>query len=103
LPQGSRINTETGDVTIVAAATITPTGSGIEIAIGNATTKANATAIVTTNRQNLSTGTVTIKAKATVLPTGSELEVAVPTSINIKQWDGVVPGVSQTWTRIQTP
>jgi hypothetical protein len=33
----------------------------VDIEIGNVTTKANATAIVTTNRQNLSTGTVTIK------------------------------------------
>ena len=42
-------------------------------------------------------------AKANVITTGVGLEIAVPTSINIKQWDGVVPGVSQIWTRIQTP
>ena len=66
-------------------------------------TKANATVVVTTNRQNLSTGTVTIQAKATVLPLGSELDIAVPTSINVKQWDGILPGVDQTWKRIQTP
>jgi hypothetical protein len=46
---------------------------------------------------------VIVKAKATALPTGIGLEVAVPTSINIKQWDGVVPGVNQTWKRISTP
>ena len=48
-----------------------------------------------------------LSIKCTSLPiagdAGKLIVTAVPTSINIKQWDGVVPGVSQTWTRIQTP
>ena len=89
-------------MTVVADANVSVVGNKVNIEIGNVTTKANATAIVTTNRQNLATGTVTIVAKATVLPVGSELEIAVPTGINIKQWDGIVPGASQTWVPIQT-
>ena len=69
--------------------------------LGNVTTKANATAIVTTNRQNLSTGTVTIKANATALPAGNGFEIGT-SMINVKKWDGVVPGASQIWKPIQT-
>ena len=87
----------------IANALVDVTGSQVNTSIGNVTIVGNALVLPNGNRYNLSTGTVTIQAKATVLPTGSELEVSVPTSINIKQWDGVVPGVSQTWTRIQTP
>ena len=52
-------------------------------------------------RQNLSTGTVTITAAATVLPTGDELDIGTST-VNVKKWDGIVPGASQTWVPIQT-
>jgi hypothetical protein len=57
---------------------------------------------VTGKQSNLATGTVTITAAATALPAGSQLNIGT-SGVNIKQWDGVVPGVSQTWTRIQTP
>ena len=77
------------------------TGSAVEIAVGDVTTKANATAIVTTNRQNLSTGTVTIVAKASTLVSGNRINVD-DGSVLIKQWNGIVPGATMTWEEIQT-
>jgi hypothetical protein len=102
LPNGTRITVDSNEVTIIGKANISVTGSRVDLTIGNVTTKANATVIVTTNRQNLSTGTVTVLASANVLPAGSGLEIGVPTGINIRQWDGVVPGASQVWEPIQT-
>jgi hypothetical protein len=57
---------------------------------------------VTGKQSNLATGTVTITAAATALPAGSQLNIGT-SGVNIKQWDGILPGVDQTWTRIQTP
>ena len=55
----------------------------VDIEIGNVTTKANATAIVTTNRQNLSTGTVTVTAAASTLVTGEAFEIGT-SSVKLK-------------------
>ena len=88
-------------MSVVAKANVSVTGNAVEIAVGDVTTKANATAIVTTNRQNLSTGTVTIVAKATTLVTGNRLNIDDGTVL-IKKWDGVIPGASMTWEPVQT-
>ena len=57
---------------------------------------------VTGKQSNLATGTVTITAAATALPSGNQFNIGTST-VNIKKWDGILPGVDQTWTRIQTP
>ena len=61
--------------------------------------------VLTGKQSNLATGTVTIhlllQRRFYLQEQEKKLDIAVPTSINVKQWDGVVPGVSQTWTRIQ--
>ena len=101
LPNGTRVDVDSGTVTIVGEANVSVTGNRVDLTIGNVTTKANATVTVTTNRQNLSTGTVTITADANVLPLGSGLDIGT-TMVNVKKWDGVVPGASQVWTPIQT-
>ena len=51
--------------------------------------------------RNLSTGTVTVQAKATVLPAGSGLEIGT-SMVNVKKWDGIVPGATQEWEPVQT-
>ena len=40
-------------------------------------------------------------AKAKALPSGEGFEIGT-TDVNIKQWDGIVPGATQTWVPIQT-
>ena len=62
----------------------------------------NATVSVTGNRTNLSSGTVTITADATAFPTGSRTNLDT-SSLLIRKWDGIVPGVSMTWDATSFP
>ena len=52
-------------------------------------------------RMNFAVGNVVIEGKSIVLPTGVGLDLATST-VNIKKWDGIVPGATQTWVPIQT-
>jgi len=73
--------------------------NGFEVALGNATAKANATAIVTGKRVNITTGDVTIVAKAKTLPSSNRLNVAT-SDITLRMWEAVPTNATQTWTEI---
>ena len=74
---GNRVNVSTGTVGIVAKARILPSGSEIEISVGNVTAKIGQTVGVTGVRINLATGTV-----------------------NVISWNPIVPGATSTWVPI---
>ena len=74
-------------------------GNGFDLAIGNATAKANATAIVTGKRFNISTSNVTVIAKAKALPTGEGFDIGT-SDITIRQWDQIATNATQVWTEI---
>ena len=67
---------------------------------GDPTVKANATVVV--DESNINTGTVTIVADANILPSGSRVNINTAT-VNLRIWDGIVPGANNVWTRIPTP
>ena len=75
------------------------TGNGFEVALGNATAKANATAIVTGKRFNIATSNVTVIAKAKALPSGNKFKIGT-SDIIIRQWDAVPMNANQIWTEI---
>jgi len=74
---GSRIDVDTGDVTIAASARVLPNGSEIELTIGN----------------------VVVRLPATVLVTGVELDLATGDSF-VVSWSAIDPGATQIWVPI---
>ena len=74
---GDRVNVSTGTVGIVAKARILPSGSEIEISVGNVTAKIGQTVGVTGVRINLATGTASVIS-----------------------WNPIVPGATGTWVPI---
>ena len=74
---GNRVNVSTGTVGIVAKARILPSGSEIEISVGNVVAKIGQTVPVSGYRINLATGTVSVIS-----------------------WNPIVPGATGTWVPI---
>ena len=74
---GNRVNVSTGTVGIVAKARILPSGSEIEISVGNVVAKIGQTVPVQGYRINLATGTVSVIS-----------------------WNPIVPGATGTWVPI---
>ncbi len=74
---GNRVNVSTGTVGIVAKARILPSGSEIEISVGNVVVKIGQTVPVQGYRINLATGTVSVIS-----------------------WNPIVPGATGTWVPI---
>ena len=74
---GNRVNVSTGTVGIVAKARILPSGSEIEISVGNVTAKIGQTVGVTGVRINLATGTASVIS-----------------------WNPIGPGATGTWVPI---
>ena len=74
---GNRVNVSTGTVGIVAKARILPSGSEIEISVGNVVAKIGQTVPVQGYRINLATGTVSVIS-----------------------WNPIVPGATGTWLPI---
>ena len=73
----NRVNVSTGTVGIVAKARILPSGSEIEISVGNVVAKIGQTVPVQGYRINLATGTVSVIS-----------------------WNPIVPGATGTWVPI---
>ena len=73
--------------------------NGFEIGLGNATAKANATAIVSGKRFNIGTSDVTVLAKAKALPSGEGFELGT-SDITLRMWEAVPTNATQTWTEI---
>ena len=74
---GNRVNVSTGTVGITASARVLPTGSEIEISVGNVVVKIGQTVGVTGVRINLATGTASVIS-----------------------WNPIVPGATGTWVPI---
>ena len=87
------------NVTIIGKCNLSVTGNGFEVALGNATAKANATAIVSGKRFNIGTSDVTVLAKAKALPSGQGLELGT-SDITLRMWEAVPTNATQTWTEI---
>ena len=74
---GNRVNVSTNTVGISASARILPSGSEIEVSIGNITVRINKRVAVSGVRINLATSTV-----------------------DVVSWNPIVPGATGTWTPI---
>ena len=74
---GNRVNVSTGTVGITASARVLPSGSEIEISIGNITVRIDKRVDVTGVRINLATGTASVIS-----------------------WNPIVPGATGTWVPI---
>ena len=77
---GSRVNLSSGSPVIIGKALVVVSGSRINATIGNADVEANAVVSVTGSRTNLDTS-----------------------SVLIRKWYGIVPGVSMTWDSATFP
>ena len=80
---------------------VTVTGNALVLGTGTVTATGGATVSVLKNALAISIGSATITANANVSPTGSGLTLATGTLQAIK-WSAIDPGVSMTWTEIDT-
>ena len=82
---------------------VTPTGSGVEIAVGNVTTKSMLQLLLQPIDRIYQQELLTVQAKASTLVSGDGSRINIADdSVLIKKWDGIVPGATQVWEPIQT-
>ena len=77
------------------------TKNALTLGTGTATAAGGATVVVTKNTLAISIGSATITANANVSPTGSGLTLATGIAQALT-WSAIDPGVSMTWTEIDT-
>ena len=103
VPDPNRLTLGLGTITITADANVSPTGSQVVIntnlPAGSASTSVDFTPSV--NQLTLATGNVTITADANIDPT--KVQLALDTGeVNAITWSEIIPGVTMTWTPIDT-
>ena len=103
VPDPNRLTLGLGTITISADANVSPTGSQVVIntnlPAGSATTSVDITPAV--NQLTLATGNVTITADANIDPT--KVQFALDTGeVSAITWSEIIPGVTMTWTPIDT-
>ena len=80
---------------------VSVTGNALTLGTGTVTVTADVDISVVKNTLAISIGSATISANANVSPTGSALTLATGT-ISAITWSAIDPGVSMTWTEIDT-
>ena len=77
------------------------TGNALTLGTGSVTIAGDANVTAVKNALAISIGSATITANANVSPTGSSLTLATGT-LQAITWSAIDPGVSMTWTEIDT-
>ena len=80
---------------------VSVTGNALTLGTGSVTATGGATIIAVKNSLAISIGSATITANANVSPTGSGLTLGTGIAQAIT-WSAIDPGVSMTWTEIDT-
>ena len=80
---------------------VSVTGNALTLGTGTVTVTADVDISVVKNTLAISIGSATISANANVSPTGSGLTLATGT-LQAITWSAIDPGVSMTWTEIDT-
>jgi len=80
---------------------VSVTGNALTLGTGTVTVTADVDISVVKNTLAISIGSATITANANVSPTGSGLTLATGT-LQAITWSAIDPGVSMTWTEIDT-
>ena len=80
---------------------VSVTGNALALSTGSVTINGDANITAVKNALAISIGSATISANANVSPTGSGLTLATGT-LQAITWSAIDPGVSMTWTEIDT-
>ena len=80
---------------------VSVTGNALTLGTGSVTITGDANITAVKNALAISIGSATISANALVSPTGSGLTLATGT-LQAITWSAIDPGVSMTWTEIDT-
>jgi hypothetical protein len=103
IPNPNRLTLGLGSITITADANVTATGSQVvlntNLPSANVSTSVDFTPSV--NQLTLATGNVTITASANIDPSGVQLALDTG-EVSAITWSEIIPGVTMTWTPIDT-
>ena len=87
------------DIVVTGGATVTPTGNGLSLDLGNITVVVTTTVMPTGVQLQVDTGSVTIQGNATITVTGNALSVATGEAV-AQPWTQVDDTNANTWTRV---
>ena len=100
-PTGSQVTLGIGTVTLTADANVTGVKNELVLGIGTVTVTADANVTAVKNSLVISSGTVTITADANISPDATPLTLATG-EVSAITWSEILPGVTMTWTPIDT-
>ena len=87
------------DIVVTGGATVTPTGNGLSLDLGDVTIVVTTTVMPTGVQLQVDTGSVTIQGNATITVTGNALNIATGEAV-AQPWTQVDDANTNTWTRV---